>query len=325
MTKPEGYACSLDDIKAAAARINSHVINTPLLENRLLNQLLAARVLIKAECLQHAGAFKYRGAINHILQLDAAEREAGVFAWSSGNHAQGVAAAAQGQGVKATILMPEDAPKIKVSNTRGYGAEVIFYDRYSQNREDIGRKLAAELGASIIAPYDNPRVIAGQGTVGLEILEQTASADMVLAPCGGGGLCAGSSMAIRAQRPEIEFYAVEPEAFDDTRRSLQTGERQSADSSQTSICDSIMTPMPGELTFPINQRYLSGGLTVSEQAVRAAVKFAWQTLKLVVEPGGAVALAALLSEQIEIKGKTVVIVLSGGNIDPELFADIIRQ
>lgn len=317
-------ACNLADIKAAAVRIKPHIVTTPLIENRLLNQQLGGRVLIKPECLQHAGAFKYRGAINHILQLEQEQRQAGVFAWSSGNHAQGVAAAAQGQGIKATILMPEDAPKIKVDNTRGYGADVVFYNRYRESREEIGQAMAADMGAVIIAPYDNPKVIAGQGTVGLEILEQAKNPDMVLMPCGGGGLCAGSAMAIRGQQAELKFYAVEPENFDDTARSLKAGERLSADPSQASICDSIMTPMPGKLTFPINQQFLSGALAVTEREVRAAVKYAWQVLKLVVEPGGAVALAAVLSGKVDVKDKTAVIVLSGGNIDPALFSEIIQ-
>jgi len=319
------FAVNFDDIKQAAQRIQGYALTTPLLENALLNQAVGARVFIKPECLQHGGSFKYRGAINHILQLNQAQRDAGVLAWSSGNHAQGVAAAAQREGVKATIVMPADAPEIKVDNTRGYGAEVVFYDRYNEDREAIGQALAEKLGATIIAPYDNPYVIAGQGSVGLEILQQAGDADIdaVLMPCGGGGLCAGSSMAIRSQRAEIEFYTVEPEGFDDTHRSLLSGQREANDSHNKSLCDALLAPTPGQLTFPINQHFVTAGLVVSETEVRAAVKFAWKNLKLVVEPGGAVALAALLSGKLDCQNKTLAIVLSGGNIDPQLFCELL--
>jgi threonine dehydratase len=314
-------------INQAAERIANHIVTTPLFENTLLNQAVGGRVMIKAECLQHAGAFKYRGAINHILQLTEEERASGVLAWSSGNHAQGVAAAAQREGIKATIVMPKDAPSIKIDNTRNYGAEVVFYDRYNESREAIGSALAEELGATIIAPYDNPHVISGQGTVGLELLQQLNGErlDNVLMPCGGGGLCAGSAMAMRSLQADLNFFAVEPEDFDDTRRSLAQGERLSNGTGSSSICDALLTPTPGELTFPINQHYLSGALTVSDDEVREAIRFAWKNLKLVVEPGGAVALAAVLSGKVDGRDKTTALVLSGGNIDPALYCEIIAN
>jgi len=318
---------SFDDIVSAAGRIDGVAVKTPILENMALNERSGGRVFIKPETMQHAGAFKFRGAYNRLVQLTAEERQKGVVAWSSGNHAQGVAAAAKLLGMKATIIMPEDAPTIKVDNTRAFGATIRFYDRYNESREEIGHAMAKEQGSTLVPSYDDPHIIAGQGTTGLEILEQVAAYDAqlqaVLIPCGGGGLCAGTSMAIRSQHPDIDVYSVEPESFDDTARSLVSGKQEHVAKGSKSICDALLAPFPGDMTFPINKEYITAGLSVSEAEVKQAVQFAWEKLKLVVEPGGVVALAALLSGKYDAKGKTIAVVLSGGNVDPDLFAECI--
>ncbi|MCV6627380.1 MAG: threonine/serine dehydratase, partial [Cellvibrionaceae bacterium] len=292
---------SYRDIELAADRIAGKALQTPLLQSPELNRRCAAEVYIKAESLQRVGAFKFRGAYNRLVQLDTNERSKGVVAWSSGNHAQGVAAAAQLLGVHATIVMPADAPKIKIENTQSYGAEIIFYDRYRQDREQIARQIAAERGAVLVPSYDDPHIIAGQGTVGLEIAQQCDKLDAVLVPIGGGGLAAGTFIAL-AQGQTPECIGVEPEQFNDTQRSFAAGKRQTLAGSQTSICDALLAPCPGELTFPILQRYMHSVLTVSDAEVAAAVYFAWCELKLVLEPGGAVALAALLAGKYETAG-----------------------
>jgi len=318
---------SFDDIVSAAGRIDGVAVKTPILENMALNERSGGRVFIKPETMQHAGAFKFRGAYNRLVQLTAEERQKGVVAWSSGNHAQGVAAAAKLLGMKATIIMPEDAPTIKVDNTRAFGATIRFYDRYNESREEIGHAMAKEQGSTLVPSYDDPHIIAGQGTTGLEILEQVAAYDAqlqaVLIPCGGGGLCAGTSMAIRSQHPDIDVYSVEPESFNDTARSLVSGKQEHVAKGSKSICDALLAPFPGDMTFPINKEYITAGLSVSEAEVKQAVQFAWEKLKLVVEPGGVVALAALLSGKYDAKGKTIAVVLSGGNVDPDLFAECI--
>ncbi len=313
---------TVGDIRAAADRIRGAVPQTPLLTSPALDERLGGRILIKPECLQRTGSFKIRGAYNFISQLDPAARRAGIVAYSSGNHAQGVAAAAALLNTDATIVMPADAPAIKLANTKSYGASVITYDRYSENREEIAAGFARERGAVLVPPYDHPWTIAGQGTAGLELMSQAkaigAELDAVLICCGGGGLTAGMAIAIKAARPETEIYAVEPAGFDDTIRSLATGERCRVKPGQTSVCDALLGPIPGELTFPINQRLLAGGVTVTDDQALAAMAYAFSTLKLVVEPGGAVALAAVLSTRFDCLGKTVAIVLSGGNVDPSL-------
>jgi threonine dehydratase len=318
-----------EDIVAAASRIAGVAVKTPLIENMALNECAGGRVFIKPETLQHAGAFKFRGAYNRLLHLTKEERAKGVVAWSSGNHAQGVAAAAKLLGMKATIIMPEDAPVIKVENTRAFGASIRFYDRYTESREEIGHALAKEQGATLVPSYDDPHIIAGQGTVGLEICDQVsavgASLQAVLIPCGGGGLCAGTSMAICPQHSNIEVYSVEPEEFDDTARSLVSGKQEHIEKGSKSICDALLAPFPGDMTFPINQEYITAGLSVSEPEVKQAMRFAWEKLKLVVEPGGAVALAALLSGKYNARGKNVAVVLSGGNVDPGLFTECISE
>ena len=314
---------TIDEIRAAARRLAGRAVLTPLLESPPLNARLGGRLLIKAEILQRTGSFKFRGAYNTLAQLGAAER-AGVVAYSSGNHAQGVAAAAQLLGLPALIVMPADAPAIKVANTRGYGAEVVLYDRYRESREEIGGRIAAERGATLVPPFDDYRVIAGQGTAGLEIAAQAralgATLDAVVIPCSGGGLAAGCAVALAAESPGTEVYAAEPAGFDDLRRSLAQGQRVGNAPGAKSICDSLLVQMPGELTFPINRRLLKESLPVSDDEVLAAMATAFADLKLVVEPGGAAALAAALSGKLEVKGRTVAVIASGGNVDPATFA-----
>lgn len=314
------------DIEAAAGRLNGVSVRTPLLQSFELDQVTRGKVLIKPECLQVTGSFKIRGAYNRLSQLTAQQARNGVVAWSSGNHAQGVAAAGAMLDINTIIVMPADAPKAKLANTRRLGGEVITYDRYTGDREAIARKIAAERGAAIVPSYDHEHIIAGQGTIGLELAEDATRLglppDQVLIPCGGGGLSSGCSVALKSRLPEVSVYAVEPAEFDDTARSFASGERVRIDDSARSICDALQTPMPGELTFAINRDLLSDVLTVSDDEVRSAMRFAFRNLKLVVEPGGAVALAAVLSGKLDTAGKTTAIVLSGGNVDVDLFAEI---
>jgi threonine dehydratase len=319
-------ASDLPDIaalRAAAERLAGRAIVTPLLESPLLNARLGRRLLVKAETLQRTGSFKFRGAMNAILQLDAAQRRAGVVAYSSGNHAQGVASAAQLLGVPATIVMPADAPAIKVANTRGYGAEIVLYDRWRESREAIGARLAAERGASLIPPYDDPRVIAGQGTVGLELAAQAralgVALDALLVPASGGGLVAGCALALAAESPVTAVYTAEPKAADDWRRSLAAGTRLANDPAARSICDALLAPTPGEIPFALGRKLLAGGVAVSDAEVLAAIAAAFADLKLVVEPGGATALAAVLAGKLEARHRTIAVIASGGNVDREIF------
>jgi len=315
------------DIEAAAARIEGLAVVTPLVESPALSDRLGARVLLKPETLQRGGAFKFRGAMNKISRLSDEERARGVVACSSGNHAQGVALSARMVGAPAVIVMPQDAPAMKVANTRDYGAEVIFYDRYTDDRDAITRQIAQERGMTIVWPFDDYDIAAGQGTAALEMEAQAralgAHLDIAISPVGGGGLAAGVSTAFRHLSPATEVYGVEPAAFDDTARSLAAGERVGVDQGARSICDALMSPMPGKLTFPINQTNLTGVLTVTDAEVAEAMRYAFTWLKLVVEPGGCVALAALLAGKLPVEGKTVGVVLSGGNVDPELFAKVL--
>ncbi|MBI3451522.1 MAG: threonine/serine dehydratase [Rhodospirillales bacterium] len=314
---------SFADIEDAARRLVGQAVVTPLLESHSLNARLGGRLLVKAEPLQRTGSFKFRGAYNRMSRLDAEARRRGVVAYSSGNHAQGVAAAAQILAMPATIIMPTDAPAIKVTRTRGYGAEVIQYDRYRESREEIGGSLAAERGATLVPPYDDPYIVAGQGTIGLEIARQAEALgvrlDAVLVCCGGGGLISGTALALATATPGTKVYAVEPAGFDDTTRSLKSGRRERNDPSARSICDALLSPEPGALTFALNARLLAGGLVVTDDEVRRAMATAFAELKLVTEPGGAVALAAALTGKISLAGKTVAVVCSGGNVDPETF------
>ncbi len=313
-------------IEAAAARLAGISVTTPLLRNVELDRRAGGTVLVKPECLQVTGSFKIRGAYNFLSQLTRAAASRGVVAWSSGNHAQGVAAAGGLLGIPTAIVMPEDAPKAKLSNTRKLGGEVILYDRYSGDREAIARSIAAERGAEVVPSYDHEYIIAGQGTVGLEIADQSIELGLppqqVLICCGGGGLSAGSAIALKARLPGIAVHSVEPEDFDDTARSLECGERVSVAATARSICDALQAHTPGSMTFDINRRLLGRGLSVSDEEVQEAMRFAFRHLKLVVEPGGAVALAAVLSGKIATAGQTTAIVLSGGNVDIELFAAI---
>ena len=314
----------LADVEAAALRLEGVVRRTPLLESDALNEHVGGRLLFKAECLQHTGSFKLRGAYNTISQLAGQP----VVAYSSGNHAQGVAAAARLCGLPATIVMPADAPAIKIANTRAFGAEVRLYDRAREVREEIGAEIAERTGAALVKPYDDARIIAGQGTAGLEAADQLrargAVIDAALIPCGGGGLIAGCSIALAAAFPGVAIHAVEPRGFDDTTRSLAAGEALANPPESRSICDALLAPTPGALTFAVNRRLLAGGLAVTDDEVRRAMAAAFAHLKLVVEPGGAVGLAAVLSRRFDARGRVVLVVLSGGNVDAGLYAQALQ-
>jgi threonine dehydratase len=314
-------AVDIEDIRAAAERIAPHTIVTPLLESPRLNDWLGFRLLVKCENLQHTGSFKLRGATNAVMSLPDSVRT--VVAYSSGNHAQAVARAASRRGMRAVIVMPADAPALKIEGTRSYGAEVVTYDRYSESRETIGNAIAKDRNAELIRPFEDVRVIAGQGTIGLEIAAQCAEAkavpDHVISCCGGGGLIAGISTAVASEIPEAKIWAAEPEGFDDTIRSLESGQIQSVDPANRSICDAVVTPSPGEITFGINSRTLAGGFAVSDELVLQVMATAFKHLKLVIEPGGAVALAAALDNRLPGDTGCAVAVASGGNVDPQMF------
>ena len=316
----------LVDIEGAAERLSGIAVETPLLQNVELDQSVGGRVLLKPESFQPIGSFKIRGAYNLLSQLSAEEARHGAVAWSSGNHAQGVALAGKLLGIKTTIVMPEDAPRAKLNNTRRLGGEIVTYDRYTEDREAIARGIAAESGAAIVPSYDHPHIIAGQGTVGLEIARQSKvlglPADQVLIPCGGGGLTSGCSVALKACLEDVSVYSVEPEYYDDTAKSLESGERVSVSQTTPSICDALLAESPGQMTFDIMHRNGVRGLVVTEEEVRDAMRFAFRNFKLVIEPGGAAALAAVLAGKLDTRGKTTAIVLSGGNVDVELFAEI---
>lgn len=324
-----GHVPTFDDVAAAAKRLHGRAVVTPLLESPALNEIVKGRVLLKAETLQRTGSFKFRGAFNCISKIPASKRQRGVVAYSSGNHAQGVAAAAAIFGVPAAIVMPSDAPAIKVKNTKSYGAEVVLYDRFKESREEIGRDLTDRRGATLVRPYDDPDIIAGQGTCALEIAAQAeaieAELDSLLVCCGGGGLTAGCAIAMQELLPQTEVLTVEPFAFDDTKRSIETGQLTANTPSEPSICDALLAPQPGELTFSINRRLVRRGLSVTDSEVKAAMAFAFQALKLVVEPGGAVCLAAVLSRKFDFANRTVAITLSGGNVDAELFSAVLGE
>jgi len=315
---------NIDMIRAAATRLEGHARRTPLLSSPFIDEIAGRRVLIKTECLQHTGSFKFRGAWSAVSALDEVTRKRGVIAFSSGNHAQGVAYAASQHGVPSVIIMPADAPQLKIDNTSALGAEVILYDRENEDRDEIGERLSNERGLTLIKPYDEPLVIAGQGTTGLEIASQTAELGVteadVLVCCGGGGLSSGIALALEADAPGLRVRPVEPEGFDDVKRSLATGAIQRNNQMGGNICDAIVTPQPGDLTFPILKRLCGPGIAVSEEDVLHAMAQAFLRLKLVAEPGGAVALAAALYHADEIEGDTVVAVITGGNVDPAMFA-----
>ena len=320
---PVGHA----DIDAAARAIAPFAVRTPLLSPPVLSERLGAKVFVKPEVLQRTGSFKFRGAFNKLSSIPPDARGGGVVAFSSGNHAQGVAAAAQILNMRATIVMPADAPLAKRERTKAFGAEVVLYDRDREDREAIARDIAGQRGATLVPPYDDPMVIAGQGTVGREIAEDLAvlgvDPDVVVVPVSGGGLVAGVATAIKARFPKAMVMSAEPEGFDDHARSLRAGRREAHEARSRTICDALMALTPGEITFAINSRLLAKGVTASDAEVTAAVAFAFRELKLVVEPGGAVGLAALLAGHVEARGKNVVIVLSGGNVDADLYARLI--
>ena len=315
------------DIDAAAHVLAPYATRTPLLSSPALDALTGGRIFLKPEVLQRTGSFKFRGAFNKLSSIPQGARGGGVVAFSSGNHAQGVAAAAQILNMQATIVMPADAPRSKRERTKAYGAEVVLYDRDHEDREAIANGIAGKRGATLVPPYDDPMVIAGQGTVGREIAEDLAALgvapDIVVAPASGGGLVAGIATAIKARTPNAAIMCAEPEGFDDHAHSLRAGTREPHHAEGRTICDALMAQMPGVLTFAINQRLLTEGVTASDVEVGIAVAFAFRELKLVVEPGGAVALAALLAGRIDARGKNVVIVLSGGNVDAEMLTRLI--
>ena len=315
-------------IQAASERLDGQVRRTPLLFSPFLDEIAGRRVLVKPECLQHTGSFKYRGAYSAISAIRDTEYKNGVIAFSSGNHAQGVALAAQQHGVKSLIVMPKDAPAIKIANTRALGAEIICYERNGESREDIGNKLSIERSLTLIKPYDEPEVIAGQGTTGIEIAEQSKEMGItkadVLVCCGGGGLSSGIALSLAEYAPDMTVYTAEPEGFDDTARSLEAGIRVKNEMAEGSICDSIITPTPGRITFPILKALCPKGFSVNEKEILQTMAIAFQRLKLVVEPGGAVALATALFRPNEIKEDTVIVVVSGGNVDKSMFMRALR-
>ncbi|MEM7498268.1 MAG: pyridoxal-phosphate dependent enzyme [Pseudomonadota bacterium] len=323
-------AVGIDDIRAAAARLAGVARRTPLLESPHLNRLAGRRVLVKAECLQLTGSFKFRGAWSALTALPEAVRARGVIAFSSGNHAQGIAHAAERLGVPAVIVMPADAPALKIANTRAHGAEVVLYDRAGgESREERGKAIAEERGLTLIRPFDEPMVIAGQGTTGLEIAAQAAEAgvhkaDMLIC-AGGGGLAAGIALALAAEAPGLRPRTAEPAGFDDWARSLAAGAPESNETEKGSICDAILTPMPGRLTWPILSAMAGPGLAVTDDEAMRAMAAAFLRLKIVLEPGGAVALAAALSRPDDIAGDAVICTASGGNVDPALFIEALSR
>jgi threo-3-hydroxy-L-aspartate ammonia-lyase len=312
----------LEDVERAAHRLAGVAHRTPVVTSRTLDERAGARVHLKAECFQRGGAFKFRGAFNQISSLDEDALRRGVIAYSSGNHAQAVAIAAALLGSRATIVMPEDAPTAKLDATRGYGAEVVPYDRWTESREEIGARLADERGLELVKPYDDPRVMAGQGTVALELLQEAPELDVLVAPVSGGGLLAGCATAAKALRPGIHVVGVEPENGDDTRRSLGAGERIRIDVPVT-IADGLQATEPGELTFDVNRRLVDEIVTVTDDEIVDAMVFLFDRLKLVAEPSGAVGVAALLHGKFDARDRSAGVVLSGGNVGAARFAELL--
>lgn len=315
---------NIDIIRAANRRLEGHVRRTPLLSSAFLNEIAGRRIWVKPECLQHTGSFKFRGAWAALSALDPDIRAKGVIAFSSGNHAQGVALAAKMHGVPAVIVMPADSPRLKIDNTRAYGAEVVLYDRATEDRDEIGTRIGQERGLTLIKPFDEPEVIAGQGSVGLEIAQQATEmgithADVIVC-CGGGGLTSGIALALEADAPGLRARPAEPEGFDDVTRSLRSGGIERNEKMTGSICDAIITPQPGDITFPILQRLVGPGLVITDDEALMAMGHAFNRLKVVAEPGGAAALAAALYRKDEITGDDVIVTISGGNVDPDIFA-----
>lgn len=317
-----GPPVSLDDVRDAAARLAGVAHRTPVLTSRTLNALAGAEVFVKCENLQRVGAFKFRGAYNAVARLSPGRLAKGVAAYSSGNHAQAVALAARELGTSAVILMPEDAPRAKLAATAGYGAEIVTYDRYTQDRAALAHALAAERGLTLIPPYDHPHVIAGQGTAALELLAETGGLDAVVAPVGGGGLIAGTAVAAKALHPGIRVVGVEPENGDDTKRSLESGERVAIPVPRT-IADGQAVATPGEITFAINKRLVDAVVLVSDEEIVEAMRFAFERLKIVLEPSGATPLAALLAGRLPAPPRRVGVIASGGNIDASRFLELL--
>jgi len=315
------------DVDAAASRLAGVALRTPLISSPVLDALTGGRIFLKAETLQRTGSFKFRGAYNKLSAIPAAGREGGVVAFSSGNHAQGVAAAAQLLNMPAVIVMPADAPRPKRERTAQLGAEVVLYDRARDDREAIARGIAEKRGAVLVPPYDDPLIIAGQGTAGREIVEDLAAVglapDLVIVNASGGGLTAGIALAVKARLPDAKLLTAEPAGFDDHARSFRSGRRECNAALTGTICDALMAQSPGRITFEINRALVGAGVSASDDEVGRAVAFAFRELKLVVEPGGAVALAALIAGKIDVRGKIAVAVLSGGNVDPELFSRLV--
>jgi threonine dehydratase len=314
---------NIEMIRAANTRLEGHVRRTPLLNSSFIDDIAGRRVWVKPECLQHTGSFKFRGAWSALSALDPEVRKSGVIAFSSGNHAQGVALAAKMHGVPSVIVMPADSPVLKIENTRAYGAEVVLYDRDTESREEIGARLSEERGLTLIKPFDEPQVIAGQGTCGLEIAAQATDqgiekADVIVC-CGGGGLTSGIALALEADAPGLRARPVEPEGFDDVARSLRSGEIERNKKTSGNICDAIITPQPGDITFSIMYRLCGPGLVISEQEALLAMGHAFNRLKVVAEPGGAAALAAALYRRDQIEGDDVIVTISGGNVDAPMF------
>ncbi|MGH1412757.1 MAG: threonine ammonia-lyase [Pelagimonas sp.] len=312
-------------ISAAAKRVDGHVRRTPLLSSPALDDIAGKRILVKAECLQHTGSFKYRGGWSAVSALDEATRNRGVIAFSSGNHAQGIAAAAHAFGIPAVIVMPSDAPTLKIEGTKRLGGEVVLYDRGAREcRETIGTNIAKERGLTLIKPYDEPQVIAGQGTCGLEIAEQAAALGVseadVLVCCGGGGFTSGVALALAEKAPKMRVHPAEPVGYDDVARSLKSGKAERNAVEAGGLCDAILTPMPGEITFPIMSRLCGPGLVASEDEALRAMGLAFQHLKVVAEPGGAIALACALFHADDVDSDTIIATISGGNVDPSIFA-----
>jgi threonine dehydratase len=311
------------DVQAAGRRLEGIAIRTPLLENARVNAKLGGRLFIKAECLQRTGSFKIRGAYNFLASMSEADRKNGAVGWSSGNHAQGLAEAGRLLGVKTTIVMPADAPALKVANTRASGAEVVLYDRVKESREEIGQGIAKKTGATIVPPYDHVWILTGQGTAGLELAEQAkalgVTLDAVAAPCSGGGLSTGTALGVKGIMPNASVHAGEPAGFDDLARSLASGKKEKNAKLSGSICDALLAPEPGDVTFPLAQQVLGPGLVVTDDEVLDAMEVAFREFKIVVEPGGAVALAAALTGKLPVKGRNVAVICSGGNVDHATF------
>lgn len=315
---------TIADVRAAAERIKPYAVVTPLIEHPALNARVGGRILLKAENLQRVGAFKFRGAYNAVSQVDRSAYPGGVVACSSGNHAQGVAAAATLCNMPSVIVMPADAPKLKIARTKAFGAEVITYDRVKEDRDAIAAKVGAERKMALVHPFDDPRVMAGQGTAGLEMMEQAKARglvpDEVLVNCSGGGFISGVSIAVKAANPATKVFAAEPAGFDRMGRSVRAGSAQENDKLSGSICDALMSKNAGKYTFAVAKQTVSGGYAITDDEARAAMRFAFEELKLVIEPGGAAGLAAVLSGKVETKGRVIAVMLSGGNVDPTMFA-----